>query len=91
MSCRIGTIKLSLLTEEQLVSFVEGEDYRVYYLNGRVPTILSAEAIGSGAEFRTYLYAELEGSNYDQDQVVLMQRKARSIYSCCQSWCSESR
>ncbi len=75
---RIGTKKLRLLTEEQLVSFVEGEEYRVYYLNGRVPTILSAEAIGSRTEFQES-YAELEDSNYDQDQVVQMQRKARSI------------
>jgi len=50
----------------------------VYYLNGRVPTILSAEAIGSRTEFQES-YAELEDSNYDQDQVVQMQRKARSI------------
>jgi len=74
----IGTKKLRLLTEEQLVSFVEGEEYRVYYLNGRVPTILSAEAIGSGVELQES-YPELEESNYQQDQVVQMQRKARSI------------
>jgi hypothetical protein len=50
----------------------------VFYLNGHVPTILSAEAIGSGAEFQES-YAELEESNFDQDQVVQMQRKARPI------------
>lgn len=75
---QIGTKKLRLLTEEQLVSFAEGEEYRVYYLNGRVPTILSAEVTGSSAEFQES-YAELEDSNFEQDQVVQMQRKARSI------------
>jgi len=75
---RIGTKKLRLLTEEQLVSFVEGEEYRVYYLNGPVPAILSAEVIGRNAEFQE-LYAELAETTFDNDQVVQMQLKARPI------------
>lgn len=43
----IGSTKLRLLTEEQLAAFQPGTEYRVYYLAGPVPTILSAELAGA--------------------------------------------
>jgi membrane protein implicated in regulation of membrane protease activity len=46
---KIGTTTLRLLTLEQLSAFQPGSEYRVYYLAGPVPTILSAEVVGSQA------------------------------------------
>jgi hypothetical protein len=46
---KIGATTLRLLTLEQLSAFQTGTEYRVYYLAGPVPTILSAEVVGSEA------------------------------------------
>jgi hypothetical protein len=46
---KIGATTLRLSTLEQLSAFQPGAEYRVYYLAGPVPTILSAEALGSEA------------------------------------------
>jgi hypothetical protein len=46
---KIGATTLRLLTLEQLSAFRAGAEYRVYYLAGPVPTILSAEVVGSEA------------------------------------------
>jgi hypothetical protein len=46
---KIGTTTLRLSTLEQLLAFQPGAEYRVYYLAGPVPPILSAEALGSEA------------------------------------------
>jgi hypothetical protein len=46
---KIGTTALRLSTLEQLLAFQPGAEYRVYYLAGPAPTILSAEALGSEA------------------------------------------
>jgi hypothetical protein len=46
---KIGATTLRLLTLEQLAAFQPGAEYRVYYLAGPVPTILSAEVVGSEA------------------------------------------
>jgi hypothetical protein len=46
---KIGSTALRLLTLEQLAAFQPGAEYRVYYLAGPVPTILSAEVVGSEA------------------------------------------
>jgi hypothetical protein len=46
---KIGATTLRLLTLEQLSAFQPGAEYRVYYLAGPVPTILSAEVVGSEA------------------------------------------
>ncbi len=46
---KIGATTLRMLTLEQLSAFQIGTEYRVYYLAGPVPTILSAEVVGSAA------------------------------------------
>ncbi|HET9224430.1 MAG TPA: hypothetical protein VFO07_18095 [Roseiflexaceae bacterium] len=46
---KIGATTLRLLTMGQLSAFQPGAEYRVYYLAGPVPTILSAEVVGSEA------------------------------------------
>jgi hypothetical protein len=46
---KIGATTLRLLTMGQLSAFQPGTEYRVYYLAGPVPTILSAEVVGSEA------------------------------------------
>lgn len=47
---RIGSTTLRLATLDQLAAFAPGVEYRVFYLAGPRPTILSAEAVGTGPE-----------------------------------------
>jgi hypothetical protein len=47
---KIGRTKIRLLTEEQLRAFQSGTAYRVYYVPGPIPKILSAEVIGTEDE-----------------------------------------
>jgi hypothetical protein len=60
---RIGPTRLRLPGEEQRGAFTPGSDYRVYYLAGPVPIVLSAEAVGAG--FAPDV-AEPEGSVTDE-------------------------
>jgi hypothetical protein len=46
---RIGPTRLRLASEEQRGAFTPGAEYRVYYLGGPVPLVLSAEAVGAGS------------------------------------------
>jgi hypothetical protein len=43
---RIGPTRLRLAGEEQRGAFAPGSEYRVYYLAGPVPIVLSAQAVG---------------------------------------------
>jgi len=64
-----------VLTQEQLEAFQPGVEYRVYYLPGPAPTILSAEVVGSA-------WPEEAGEAEDThapDVVVQMQQRARLI------------
>jgi hypothetical protein len=45
---RIGATRLRLAGEEQVGAFTPGAEYRVYYLAGPVPIVLSAEVAGAG-------------------------------------------
>jgi hypothetical protein len=45
---RIGPTRLRLAGEEQLAAFTHGAEYRVYYLAGPAPIVLSAEVAGAG-------------------------------------------
>jgi hypothetical protein len=47
---KVGRAKIRLLTEEQLQAFQVGTAYRVYYIPGPIPKILSAEVIGTEDE-----------------------------------------
>jgi len=75
---KIGATKLRLLTQEQLQAFQPGVEYRVFYLPGPAPTILSAEVVGSEAELDAAAREEGE-TPPEQDQVVRMQQRARPI------------
>jgi hypothetical protein len=73
---RIGAAKIRLLTQEQLEAFQPAVEYRVFYLPGPAPMVLSAEVIGTEAE------AEVDAQDeppVEQDAVIKMQRQARSI------------
>ncbi len=70
----IGRTKLRLLTETQLEAFKVGMAYRVYYIAGPTPTILSAEVIGTEDEAAAQV--ELE-SPVEHDTVIKSQKRAR--------------
>ncbi len=72
----IGKHKIRLLTLEQIKAFQIGTAYRPYYLSGPIPTILSAEVIGTEAE--TSAFREEEGQ-IEQDQIVQAQQKGRRV------------
>jgi len=55
---KIGKAKIRLLTLEQLEAFEMGTAYRVYYLPGPIPTILSGEVMGTEAEAHQLLESE---------------------------------
>jgi hypothetical protein len=46
---RVGPTRLRLASEEQLQALSPGTEYAVYYLAGRVSTVLSAEPVGAGS------------------------------------------
>lgn len=75
---KIGTTKLRLLTEQQQTAFQPGVEYRVFYLAGPVPTILSAEVVGTEAEAET-AGGEAESAPVAQDVVLLRQRRAMPL------------
>jgi hypothetical protein len=75
---KIGATSLRLLALEQLEAFQQGVEYRVFYLAGPVPTILSAEVVGSEAELDALEASEPEAP-VDQDSVVQLQRRGRAI------------
>jgi len=71
---KIGRTKLRLLTEAQLQAFEVRTPYRVYYIAGPTPTILSAEVIGTEDEAAAQV--ELE-SSVEHDAVIKAQKRAR--------------
>jgi hypothetical protein len=75
---KIGATKLRLVTQEQLDAFQPGVEYRVFYLAGPVPTILSAEVVGTEAESDAIAALEKEAP-VEQDRVVQLQGRARPI------------
>ena len=75
---KVGAAKLRLLTLDQLEAFQMGEEYRVFYLPGPVPTILSAELVGSEGEAVLAARAEAPQA-LEQDQVIQTQGRARGV------------
>jgi hypothetical protein len=73
---KVGRTKLRLLTETQLEAFNVDLAYRVYYIAGPTPTILSAEVIGTEDEAAAHV--ELE-SPVEHDAVIKSQKRARRI------------
>lgn len=73
---KIGRTSIRLITQEQLDSFRVGERYRVHFLPGPVPTILSAEVIGTEAE------ADLSiepADSIEDDLIIQRQKRARPV------------
>jgi hypothetical protein len=73
---KIGRTKIRLLTQEMLDAFQAGESYRVYYLPGPAPTVLSAEVIGTEAEAAEFL--EPEGA-LEEDVILQRHRTMRPV------------
>jgi len=68
---KIGRTKIRLITEEQLEAFRVGERYRVHFLPGPMPVILSAEVIGTEAEADS----SIEPADSVEDDLVIQQHK----------------
>jgi hypothetical protein len=68
---KIGRTKIRLITQGQLEAFRVGERYRVHFLPGPIPTILSAEVIGTEAEADAYI----EPADSIEDDFVIQQHK----------------
>lgn len=68
---KIGRTKIRLLTLGQLEAFQVGESYRVHFLPGPIPVILSAEVIGTEAEAEQYI----EPADPIEDDLVVQQHK----------------
>jgi len=73
---KIGRAKIRLLTEEQLQAFQAGTAYRVHYLAGPIPTILSAEVMGTEEEAAVLMEQE---PPLEQDSVLQAQKRARRV------------
>lgn len=73
---KLGKTRIRLLTLEQLEAFEIGTAYRVYYLPGPIPTILSGEVIGTEDEAHRFLEAELP---LEKDEVLAAHRRTRPI------------
>lgn len=73
---KLGKTKIRLLTLEQLEAFEMGTAYRVYYLPGPIPTILSGEVIGTEEEANRFLEAEV---SIEKDQILAAHRRTRPI------------
>jgi hypothetical protein len=73
---KIGRSKIRLLTPEHLDAFEIGAAYRVYYLPGPTPVILSGELIGTESEAAQFIEAE---PPVDDDIILQRQKKARSV------------
>lgn len=71
---KVGRSKIRLLTEEQLQAFQAGTAYRVFYLAGPMPTILSAEVIGTEEEAAVLMEQE---TPLEQDSVLHAQKRSR--------------
>jgi hypothetical protein len=73
---KLGKAKIRLLTLEQLGAFEMGTGYRVYYLPGPIPTILSGEVMGTEDEANQFLEAEIP---IEKDTVLEGHRRTRPI------------
>jgi hypothetical protein len=71
---KIGRSKIRLLTEEQLQAFQAGIAYRVFYIPGPIPKILSAEVIGTEDEAAVLVEHE---PPLEADQELQSQKRAR--------------
>jgi hypothetical protein len=73
---KIGKTKIRLLTQGQLDTFQVGESYRVHFLPGSIPTVLSAEVLGTEAEAAEFLEPE---TALEDDEILKQHRRARPV------------
>ena len=73
---KIGRTKIRLVTQEQLDTFQMGESYRVHFLPGPIPTILSAEVLGTEAEAELTLEPE---ASIEDDEILRRHQNARPV------------
>jgi protein-S-isoprenylcysteine O-methyltransferase Ste14 len=73
---KIGRTKIRLITQGQLEAFQVGERYRVHFLPGFMPTILSAEVLGTEAEADQYIEP---ADSIEDDEIIQRQKRARPI------------
>ncbi len=73
---KIGETGIRLLTDKHREVFKVGTLYRVYYTPASVPTILSAEVIGTESEANETLAPE---APIEKDVILIFQRNARRV------------
>lgn len=73
---KIGRQKIRLIALGQLEAFQVGESYRVFFLPGPMPTILSAEVIGTEAEADQYIEP---ADSIADDEVIRQHKRARPV------------
>jgi hypothetical protein len=73
---KIGRTKIRLLTQGQLDSFRVGESYRVHFLPGPIPVILSAEVLGTESEADQYIEP---AESIEDDLVIQQHKRARPV------------
>lgn len=73
---KIGRTKIRLVTQEMLDTFQMGESYRVHFLPGSIPTVLSAEVLGTEAEAEQTLEPE---TPLEDDEILRRHRNARPV------------
>lgn len=73
---KIGRTRIRLITQGQLEAFRVGESYRVFFLPGPIPTILSAEVIGTEAEADQYIEP---ADSIENDFVIQQHKRSRPV------------
>ncbi len=73
---KLGQTKIRLVTPEQLEAFEMGTAYRVYYLPGPIPTVLSGEVMGTEDEANRYLETEI---SLEKDAVLQGHQRMRPV------------
>jgi hypothetical protein len=75
---RIGATELRVPSPEQREAFLPGAAYRVFYLRGPVPLVLSAEVLGGASGRRTAVESPTEeAARAAADPAVAAARRAR--------------
>ncbi len=76
---KIGSTRLRLSMAAQLASFQSGTEYRVYYLAGPVPNVLSAEVVYPGVADAQIEDDVEPAEQFEQDPIVQVSRGARLV------------
>ena len=74
---KIGPTLFLLQTLDQLAAFVEGTEYRIFYLPGTFPFVLSAYVVGTESEFENL--RESAGIDSSAKEILNRHRSARGV------------